>query len=115
MDNWNAYYDRYSQLSAIPEFKNNQECMNIMEESLAEVATRIWQWVYCIPKEQRDYEFLKSISSFVRNNIPLPEKKRWDLSFRLKIFFSRYVSDALFAFLYAINTSKLVISFAYYQ
>ena len=115
MDNWNAYYDRYSQLSAIPEFKNNQECMNIMEESLAEVATRIWQWVYCIPKEQRDYEYLKKISSFVRKNNPLLGKKRWDLSFRLKFFFSRYVNDALFAFLYAINTSKLVISFAYYQ
>lgn len=115
MDNWNAYFDRYSQLSAIPEFKNNQECMNKMEESLAEVATRIWQWVYCIPKEQRDYEFLKRISCLVREKIPLLGKNYWGLSLRLKVFFSRYVNDSIFALLYAFNTSKIVISFAFYQ
>lgn len=115
MDNWNAYYNRYSQLSAIPEIRNNQECMNKMEESLAEVTTRIWQWIYCIPKEQRDYGFLKMISSLVREKMPLLGKKHWGLSFRLKVLFSRYVNDALFAVLYAFNTSNLVISFAFYQ
>lgn len=114
IDNWNAYYDRYSRLSAIPGIGNNQECIDKMEKSLAEVATRIWQWVYCIPKEQRDYEFLKMISCFIRKKIPLFGKNYWDLSLRLKVFFSRSVNDSIFALLYAFNTSKIVISFAFY-
>ena len=37
-DNWNAYYNRYSRLSATSEIRNNQECMNKMELMLQEAA-----------------------------------------------------------------------------
>ena len=115
IDCWNTNYDKYLYLSKIPAVKRDKKCIKKMEQSLAEIAIRIWKWIHCVSKEQRDYDFLHNVSSFVQNQFPLFGNRDWSMALRIIFFFSIYSNDFIFAFLYALNSSRLVISFAYYE
>lgn len=98
MDNWNARFNKYQYLSAIPEIKNDRECINKLEERLATVAAKIWRWAYGTPREQRDYVFLNMVSSFARTHFSM--RGYADLNFLvcINIFLTRYANNVLFAF-----------------
>ena len=103
MDNWNARFDKYSYLSAIPEIKNDRECIDKLEERLATVAAKIWRWAYGVPKAQRDYVFLNMVSCFARTHFPVLGYADLNFLVCINIFLTRYANDVLFAFLYALN------------
>lgn len=103
MDYWIVFYDRYKYLSTLPDIRKDQTLINKMEEQLANKAAKIWRWVYGVPKEQRDYVFLRNVSCYVRKHFPLFGKKEWRLDLRICIFFSRFTNEFSFLFLYALN------------
>lgn len=89
-DNWNAYYSRYLSLSSIPEIKNDQECMNKLQEKLAEVITFLWPQWYRLSKEQRDYAFINMVSFFAYKLSSVLGKTDLSLILRAKLLLSRH-------------------------
>ncbi len=100
MDCWTAFFDRYSYLSALPEFKTDHMIIEKMEKQVACAAAQTSSLMCRIPKKQRDYVFLHTVSVFVRDHFPLLGKKDWCLSLRIGVFFSRYPNDISFTLLY---------------
>lgn len=103
MDCWNSYYERYLYLKTIPSVNNDQELIDCLKKRTAFVAGRIWRLVYGIPKKQNDYDFLRTVSGFMRSNFHLFEKKNWRVPLCIYIFFSRYTSEFSFAILHVLN------------
>lgn len=102
-DNWNAYYCRYLSLNGISEIKEDQECIDLMENWLANKAATTWQNISGISKKQRDYDFLRTVSHFVRDHFPITGKRNWDLVLRVRVFFVRYANDISFTILYVLS------------
>lgn len=112
-DYWNAFYGRYSHLSTLPDFKEDQVFLECLEKQIAFIAVMTWSLMYRIPREERDYDFLHMISSFVRNRVSFFNKKNWKLSLRVGVFFSQYTNDSLFSVLYiAIRIRRLLYCLA---
>ena len=93
MDCWNAIYNRYLYLCALPEFNEDHQFVDLLEKLVAHTAVKIWIWMYMVPKEQRDYDFLHMVSGFVQKKYPFFGKKNWGLPLRTGIFFTRYPND----------------------
>ena len=100
MDYWNAHYSRFSFLSALPEIKNDREVIDHLESQIASATVKTWFWTYKIPKKQRDYHFLQTVSEFVRNRFSLFGRPNWKLYLRIGIFFCRNINDVFFVVLY---------------
>lgn len=94
IDYWTAIYDRHIYLCSLPEFKQDQEMLISFDKQIALATARTWLLTYRIPLQQRNYVFLHKVSLFVRNCFPVLGKKNWKWSLRIKIFFSRYASNA---------------------
>ncbi len=104
IDRWMAYHSRYVSLSVLPGISTDKDCLTILKDVLAQIAVDIWCSVVKTPKTQRNYEKLREVSSFVRNNYPFFGHRDWSLSLRIGIFFSRYVNGFSFAFLSMLMT-----------
>lgn len=102
-DYWNAIYERYLQLSRLPEIKKDKDITDRLEKQVANAAFMIWRWIYIIPNEQRDYVFLQDTSCFIRDNYPVYGKINWDLLSHASVFFSRYINEGVFFLLYTLN------------
>lgn len=96
-DYWNSLYGRLLFLCKLPEFKYNQEIIEKLEMQVTCAAIQVWEQMFHIPKEQRDYLFLHKISCFVkRHYLLLSGKRDWSLRFRAFIFFMRFASEISF-------------------
>lgn len=102
-DFWRAYHIRYIFLSTLPEFRDNQEFINMIEKDIAKAAVQVWLQTYYIPKRERDYSFLYKVTLFVRKKYPLFGKAWWSKSLRISIFFTRYANDFSIACLYTLK------------
>ena len=100
MDYWNAFYNRYLFLCGFPEFNNDRKMMNCLEKKVAFAATRTWFWIFGVPKEQRNYVFLRTVSDSMQKSFPRFGKREWGLVLRAGVFFSRYTNEVLFAVLH---------------
>lgn len=103
VDCWGAFYSRYLHLVAMPEIKNNKECIDAMKKRIAESSVDVWKRACSIPKEQRDYAYLRRISCFEHKNFPSLGEKNWGLSLRINSCFSRYTNDYSFISLYILS------------
>ena len=102
-DYWRAFHIRYIFLSALPDFRNNQEFINMIEEQIAKAVVQIWLQTHYIPRRQRDYAFLRKVSFFVRRKYPFFGKAWWSNSLRIRIFFTRYANDISIACMYMLK------------
>lgn len=102
-DYWIAAHERYLNLSKLPEIKNDKGITDKLEKLVANAAFKSWRWIYGIPYEQRDYDFLQQVSSFIRKNYPMFGKKNWGLLARASVFFSRHINEFSFFLLYKLN------------
>ena len=109
MDYWFASYEKYSYLSVLPQFRNDQEIICNLEKQIALAAIVAWRWAYSVPKEQRDYAFLKRVSCFIKKKIPVFGKRNWGILMRLAIFFPRYANWVSFTFSSAANYVYCII------
>ena len=96
IDNWNAYYMRFLELSDIPQVRIDSDAVRRGEEKLARLAALTWVWASGISPRERDYDFLRTISLFVKSRIPMFGYKEWSLLSRISVFFSRYTTDISF-------------------
>lgn len=103
IDYWDAYHSRYKYLIKLPEVKGKSELIEKLEEQVAYASVRVWRYVYAVPKEQRDYRFLEKVSNYSRDFYPAFGHKSWSILLRVSFLCTRYVSEVLFAILYAIN------------
>lgn len=103
IDFWDAYYDRSVFLSSMPEFENDMELADKFREQLANAASRTWRWIYTVSRSERDDDFLKNVSSYMRKNIPVFGEKDWSLYLKVSSFFARYPNDLSYFIMYAVN------------
>ena len=103
MDYWFAYYNRYLYLKSLPEFRDDQKTTIILEKQVALATVRIWRWMYRIPIEQRDYDFLLKVSCFMNNNFSFSQKRKWGFLLRIAVFFSKYTNDFSLATFYSLR------------
>lgn len=102
-DYWIAIYERRLCLSNRHEVKNDKDVTDELDMQVAKAALKIWMCIFSIPNEQRDYLFLKEISSFIRKNYPLFGKKNWNLLSRASALFTRDISEGVFGLLYMLK------------
>ena len=95
-DYWFAQFERYSFIFSLPALKNDRKTIEKMEKMLAVIAVKTWGWTFCIPKKQRDYEFLDRVSNFARKRFLLFSKKDGSLSFRAAILLTRRTNEISF-------------------
>ena len=110
IDYWEAVNNRHLFLCNFPSTGKDQDILNKTEEEVAYATTRIWRLVHGIPRNERDYVFLRKVTCYVRKNFPLFGRKNWKKHLRIIIFFSRYVNDVSFAVLYALNSFLKTVS-----
>lgn len=93
IDRWNAYYDRFLFMELQPQVYNDQECITIMKERLAEIIITIWNLSCDIPAKERNYDLLRMISNFVRKHIPLFGYVNLGLRGRIVLLFANYPNN----------------------
>lgn len=102
VDYWNAYFFVY--MNIYPLLISEDKCFIIkLKGKLANAAVKTWRWVYIIPKEKRDYEYLYKVSHYIRRHFPLFGYKQWRFYLRMSVFFVHYVNEVSFAILYIMN------------
>ena len=107
IDYWSAYYERYKDISALPNIE--ERIVGKLLGQVANAAARTWRWVHKVPREHRDQEYLNSVSMFVRDHYPLFGQAGWPLYLRASIFMARKQSDISFAILYYLNQIHRII------
>ena len=101
IDYWAAYYGRYVVLQELSGIENR--FIDKLQEQVANAAVKTWRWVYMIPAEQRDQEYLMRVSDYVKNHYSLFGKKEWRFYLRLGIFLVRFINGFSFALCYYLN------------
>lgn len=102
-DQWNAVYNRYAYLSEHLSEEQMESLRENMLLQLAGAAVETWRWIYCIRKEDRDYDYLFEVSNFIRDRFPRFGYRTWGKTFRFSFFFVRHVTTASFFTSHVIN------------
>lgn len=108
-DYWTASYEKYSYLRELPEFENDREVIEKLEKKVALAAIKTWFWVYGIPKEKRDYDFLQTVSNSMQKPFPSMGKRNWNPFYRVCFFFSRHPGSIDFAIVRALMRFRDIV------